>query len=515
MESGESIQISPEDEEKLINTFIQTEIDKDSFESSESLNIAVIGKTGVGKSSFINAFRQLTFRYGDEAKNIAKQGACIKGVHVDVSEVKYEHKSKIDNVEIKINFFDSMGFMDIDKTNIQTFLIQIGEKHKIGEFDAIIFVSKERISDDEMSIAKLYEKTLLFFIYNQMDEYLEKEILLKNGKFDKKKSFDQLYEENKDHLIKKLNEREQELVELIDEKNVLSDVVSDIEHFTSSVLKSNKYKEKIIRKSIYFITSNADDFGNPAYSRDGERIRKEIEEHLARSKLDNLNINLLDPFSDRLIYMKKKSILRNIFKGSIQKLKVAGNGLVNMIPFLDTLISKIPIFKEVSSDQIKESFRTELMKKFGIQDLRAKLTNSPNSFSAHGTKFDEMKMRRLNEIIKKIDSDEVIMTIDSITESSQTANSSNITEKLKDMVNKILPAMGIGIAGLADDIGLRLGPWFLKISKPVVNGLAVGLSIASIPVSIVLYAYLLEIALEKILLRYEEYALLLFEVIHN
>ena len=147
--------------------------------------------------------------------------------------------------------------------------------------------------------------------------------------------------------------------------------------------------------------------------------------------------------------------------------------------------------------------------------MKEKLKNNPNSFSAHVTKFDEKKMRTLNEIMKKIDSDEVIKSINSITELTQTANSSNIKEKLKDMVNKILPTLGIGMAGLADDIALKLGPWALNISKTAVTGLAIGLFVISIPVSVVLYAYLLEIALEKILLRYEEYALLLFEVIHS
>ncbi len=515
MESTEGIKISPEDEQTFINNFIQSETNDESYLSADCLNIAVIGKTGAGKSSFINAFRGLKYKDGLIDNNIAKQGAPIKGVQLDVLKAKYEYEATIGNIKIMINFFDSMGFMDTENTSIEDFLNKIKDYYKIKEFDAIIFVSKERISDNEMSIAKLYEKTLLFFIYNQIDEYFEKEIALKNGSFNKKKSFNQQYEENRDYLIGKLHERETELIKLIDEKKIFANLLSDIEKFISKNLKCNEYKEKLIRKSIYLITSNAEDFCDPIYSRDGERIKREIGEHLARSKLVNLNINLLDPFSDRLIYMKKKFILKNVFDGTKKKLKVAGNGVVNVIPFLDTLIGNIPFIKKVSSKEIKETFRTELMQKFGIHDLKEKLTNNPNSSSTKEIEFDEIKITKLKKVMEIIENDEVIKSIDSITELTETADSSNIKEKLKDMINKILPTIGIGMAGLADDIALKLGPWALNISKTAFTGLAVSLFVISIPVSVVLYAYLLEIALEKILLRYEEYALLLFEIIHN
>jgi hypothetical protein len=279
-------------------------------------------------------------------------------------------------------------------------------------------------------------------------------------------------------------------------------------------LKSDEYKEKLIRKSIYFITSNADDFASPIYSRDGERIRKEIEEHLARSKLENLNINLFDPFSDRLIYMKKKFVLKHLFEG-MSSWQLAGNGLVNLVPLLDTIISKIPFIRDVSTNEIEKSFRSQLMQKFGVKDLKEKLANNTNSVSENDMEFDEIKINKLKAIMEKIENDEVIKSLDSITELSQTANSSNIKEKLKYMIDIILPTVGIGIAGLADDVALKLGPWALNIPKAAFASLAIGLFAISIPVSIILYVFILRMSLRKILLRYEEYALLLFEVIHE
>jgi hypothetical protein len=212
--------------------------------------------------------------------------------------------------------------------------------------------------------------------------------------------------------------------------------------------------------------------------------------------------------------MKKKFVLKHLFEG-MSSWQLAGNGLVNLVPLLDTIISKIPFIRDVSTNEIEKSFRSQLMQKFGIKDLKEKLANNTNSVSEKDMEFDEIKINKLKSIMEKIENDEVIKSLDYITELSQTANSSNIKEKLKYMIDIILPTVGIGIAGLADDVALKLGPWALNIPKAAFASLAIGLFAISIPVSIILYVFILRMSLRKILLRYEEYALLLFEVIHE
>jgi hypothetical protein len=292
--------------------------------------------------------------------------------------------------------------------------------------------------------------------------------------------------------------------------NVFSSLLSDIEKFESKDLKKASYKERIVKNSIYFITSNAADFENSIISIDGKRIKKEISNHLVRTKLNSLNVDLSDPFSNRTIFYKKKFILKSLFSGYMTKLKLAGVGIANIFPGLDTILGSISFTSDISSKGIKNAKKIEFIEIFGIKDLKDKLDITPELIS-----HDSTKIMKLNMIIEKIDKDEIINNLDTLLTETSNVNESNIKEVLKKFVNKILPSLGLSLASIADDIVVKVGPLAATISKKALIALSSGALIISIPLSITIYVYFLHKALEKILLKHEEYALLLFEIIHN
>ncbi len=164
-------EVRPDDMEKMIsglNTY------EECSASLDCLNIAVVGKTGCGKSAFINSFRGLRNNEPNTARECPNASATI----TELGQARYQHKVKIDNIETMINFFDTMGFMDNNNTDIEDFLKGIMKNFRITEFDAIIFITQGKLSKLEMDIARFYEKkkVLLFFIYNQFDQFLMKQI---------------------------------------------------------------------------------------------------------------------------------------------------------------------------------------------------------------------------------------------------------------------------------------------------------------------------------------------------
>ncbi|RNA25343.1 interferon-inducible GTPase 5-like [Brachionus plicatilis] len=435
---------------------------------SDCLNVAIIGKTGSGKSSFLNAFRGIS----NNEKNSAKVGADPKGTLIEIEKSKFEHKIQKENIEFTINFYDTIGFQDNNNSNIEDFLFELKNHHNVEEFDAIIFVTKEKLSAEELKIAKSNEKkkVMLFFVYNQ------NQLTLKDL-YDDDLPLREQVNEHREMLENKINKIQKDICDLIKEHKVFDSLMSEIQNFSSDNLKSEDYKNKLIELSVYFIASSKH-FENELFSRDGSRLKKEIEEHLVRTKFNNMNINLLEPFSKRTIYLKKKSILENLFNS--KKLAIAGAALASIVPFLEIL----------PTTKINKSFKQEFFEKFGMKKLKDTICNDSSLISNNPE-----KIQKINKIFEEIEHDKIIKNLDSLLDNSNTKDVNGLRERIKLFINNILPSIGITAASLSDDFLAKIAGYTLTFTTRSL----VLLSMISIP------------GVEKILTKYEEYTLLLFE----
>ncbi|RNA25177.1 interferon-inducible GTPase 1-like [Brachionus plicatilis] len=278
------------------------------------LNIAVVGKTGVGKSSFINAIRNLTCK--DQNAADVKSGSESCDHKEERSEFSYRITNS--NVEIEINLIDTMGHMGNINPQCDnfSFIESVKNALKIVEFDAIIFIYEGRLTSEELSIAKRYveKNVLIFFVMNKMNNFLIDNIRQITGNYSYNRSLNDQYNENKKELNQCVEKEMDAVINLIDRNMVFNCIVESIQASTSLILNSDDYKKKIIKNSIYFITSTKEDFLNECISKDGFRLKTEIEQYLVHAKLNNFNIDLFDPFSERLIRIKKKYLISNLFK---------------------------------------------------------------------------------------------------------------------------------------------------------------------------------------------------------
>ncbi|CAF0751588.1 unnamed protein product, partial [Brachionus calyciflorus] len=304
----------------------------------------------------------------------------------------------------------------------------------------------------------------------------------------------QQVKQNEKSLKDALKNNRKLIYDLIKEHGVFNNLMSETEKFTSLDLNCDSYKTEIIKESTYLITSNKKYFENELISNDGKRLKSEIENHLILSKFYNFNIDLLDPFSKRTIYLKKKIILKNLFDG--KKLKIAGAAFSSIIPFLDYWQTK----------SINKTYKNEFFEKFGMKKLRDRINENPSSVSKNPSKIAKIK-----KIFEKIDSDESIKSLDKIFDGSNISNSENVKERIQHLINNILPTIGLTAAGLTDDFIGKIGGIAVAFSKSSL----VTISLISFPISISIYVFLLRKGVEKILIKYEEYALLLLKALND
>ena len=123
-----SDETSPDQIESQLNRVLNSEYAYNSF--MNSLNIAVIGKTEAGKSSFINAFRS--------KKNDDPEGARV-GFGVNPTRVDPNNQIFTEKVDqnFEINLFDIEGFSDIKDTKVEPQLDKIKKNCGIKEFDVL------------------------------------------------------------------------------------------------------------------------------------------------------------------------------------------------------------------------------------------------------------------------------------------------------------------------------------------------------------------------------------------
>ena len=121
---------------------------------------------------------------------------------------------------------------------------------------------------------------------------------------------------------------------------------------------------------------------------------------------------------------------------------------------------------------------------------------------------------KIKKLIDQIRNDRVIKQIDELIQNVDGIDSSNFIEKVKNLVNAIFPPLGIVVASLSDDIALKIGSVVTGFSTALSKGLVKALASVTFPIGMAIYVYLTMKAIKIILIRYEEYALIIAEILH-
>ncbi|XP_073689533.1 interferon-inducible GTPase 5-like [Garra rufa] len=134
-----------------------------------SLNIAVTGKTGAGKSSFVNAFRGLK----DEDDGAAPTGP----IQTTMEPIMYEHP-KMPNVKI----WDLPG-IGSPNFKAKTYLKDV----KFNTYDFFIILTSERFMEHDIMLAKEIKKLKksFYFVRSKIDNDIKSEKMKKG--FDEQK----------------------------------------------------------------------------------------------------------------------------------------------------------------------------------------------------------------------------------------------------------------------------------------------------------------------------------------
>ncbi|XP_075398831.1 interferon-inducible GTPase 1-like [Tenrec ecaudatus] len=144
--------------------------------TNASLNIAVTGECGSGKSSFINALRGL--KPGDE------QSADIGVVETTMEPTTYQHPK-----------FPTVIFWDLPGIGTTNFPPEeYLKKVKFGEYDFFIIISSAHFKDTDVQLAKAIKETRkhFYFVRSKIDIDLQSEQKHKPKTFDQEKVLGQI-----------------------------------------------------------------------------------------------------------------------------------------------------------------------------------------------------------------------------------------------------------------------------------------------------------------------------------
>lgn len=157
------------------------------------INISIVGKPNVGKSSILNKL------LGEDKAIVTS----VKGTTRDIVE-----GSTIIN-GIEVNFFDTAGIRKTDEI-VESIGIEKSIK-KMEESDLVLFVisSSEKIDDEDMEILEKLKEKKILVIYNKVD--------LSNSKDERLKDYDYIEMSTKDDkYVKQLKDKIVEIFKLND-----------------------------------------------------------------------------------------------------------------------------------------------------------------------------------------------------------------------------------------------------------------------------------------------------------
>ncbi|XP_028251622.1 interferon-inducible GTPase 5-like [Parambassis ranga] len=143
------------------------------------LNIAVTGETGAGKSTFINAFRDL---------NDEDEGAALTGCKETTKEVTaYPHPN-----------YPNVTFWDLPGIGTTNFPAKKYKK-KVGleKFDFFIIISAHRFTENDVKLAKEIKKMkkTFYFVRSKIDSDLDNEKRSRKSNFNKEKTLTDIKED--------------------------------------------------------------------------------------------------------------------------------------------------------------------------------------------------------------------------------------------------------------------------------------------------------------------------------
>ena len=77
-----------------------------------------------------------------------------------------------------------------------------------------------------------------------------------------------------------------------------------------------------------------------------------------------------------------------------------------------------------------------------------------------------------------------------------------------------MPSAGIALATLSDDVLSKIPSFVIAAGQTLSKTVLLALSLVTIPIGMSIYVMMLKKAIELILIRYEEYALIIAEILH-
>lgn len=385
-------------------------IDDREDQDEKVVRIAVIGKTRVGKGSFINAIRAIK-----KSREIGEKGPDkfeIQGPSANVTDGILPGPLIIEKYEYLINenpviyFYDTGGFGDaINKNyNLEEELKKYQIENKI-KFDAIIFmIDSNNFVEGELMHLKVQENKVCLVLYvgNQIDVLKFK---IKN-------------EEKFDNEKKKLK---QDILKIFNTNDV------------------NKYSHS--EKDIYLISSNLSDFEDEDVSPDGKRIKAELTKLLVNIKIGE-PLDLFNSFTKRLISYKAKFIQDKVSKKAYDS------------AFLTSWTAIIPFADIFMQNKVVSDYKDVFLNQFGIKpviDFIEKNEDIENSNLHFIILKGTEKWERIKTLVDELNSNKMLEAINLIFKNDK----SELTkEKIKSSLNQIGMLAGGLVTTFWDDIAL-------------------------------------------------------------
>jgi hypothetical protein len=462
----------------LVNDYSKF-IDDREDQDEKAVRIAVIGKTRVGKGSFINAIRAIkkSKEKGDEFEVQGPSADVTDGIlpgPIVIEEYEYQNNEKN-----KIFFYDTGGYADAYNENysLEDALKKYQKENKI-KFDAIIFmIDSNNLGKTDIEPLKDQENKaiLVLYIANQVDVLKFK---IKNEeKFQKEKG-----------KIK---------------GNILE------------LLKKNEVnRHDFSKNNIYLISSNLSDFENEDVSPDGKRIKAELIELLSNIKIGK-PLDLFNPFTRQLISYKAKimkdKISKNAYYSAIKSSPIA------IIPFADIFVQ----------NKIVSDYKDVFLKEFGIkpvmdwikseEDMKIKKNDDLENSDHHVIiSKNTDKWKKIKILVDEINANKILEAIKFIFKNDITKLTK---EKIQAVLNQTGMLLGGTVAGFWDDIaaGLgRLGAYLLKnIGGTTIKIGASIIAFVAFPIAIGIYIKFCHFAIMKVIVELTNYAIKIHDVLHE
>jgi GTPase Era involved in 16S rRNA processing len=437
-------------------------IDDREDQNEKVVRIAVIGKTGAGKGSFINAIRGIGSNSIGSANENEQNADVTHGVLPGPTSVeKYGYP---DNENPIIYFYDTGGFGDAyNKTyKLEEELKKYQKENKI-KFDAMAFLfDTTRFVKEEIQPLKDQENKvcLVLYIANQID-------VLK-FKIDNEEKFQEVKGKIKGNYLEVLN-------------------------------KNKVNKHDFCKNNIYLVSSKASKFENEDVSPDGKRIKAELTELLLNIKIGK-PLDLFNPFARQLISYKAKFIQDKVSKKAcVSAIKTSP---IAIFPFAD-------IFMQ---NKIASNYKDVFLNQFGIKPVIDLITSNKDiENSEHhimilkGTE----KWEKIKSLVDEINPNKIFEAINLI------FTNNDKSELTKEKIVALIKQMGLALGGLLasfwDDIAVILGKLAgvtFKISVGVIAAV-------TLPIAIAIYIKFCHSAIMKVIDELTDYAIKIHNILHE